>query len=81
MSRRDRLSRYLLNGQFPTDARISDVRALDEEAGWTHDRIHGSHYQVVRPNQRTEVVAVHSEMVRVDVLKKRAKAMTEAREQ
>ena len=53
------------------------MRALFEEVGWQLDRITGSHYQFVKPGKRTEVVAVHDEKVRIDVLKKLARALLE----
>ena len=77
MSRRDRLRRDLLSGQIPIQARISDVQALYEEAGWELDRIAGSHYQFTKPGKRTEVVAVHGEKVRFEALRKLAKALQE----
>jgi predicted RNA binding protein YcfA (HicA-like mRNA interferase family) len=77
MSRRDRLRRDLQDGRIPTQARISDVQALYEEAGWVLDRITGSHYQFVKRGRRTEVVKVHNDKVEIEVLKKLAKAMTE----
>jgi predicted RNA binding protein YcfA (HicA-like mRNA interferase family) len=80
MSRRDRLRRDLLAGQIPIQARISDVQALYEDAGWMLDRISGSHFQFTKPGKRTEVVAVHKEQVRVEPLRNLAKALREATE-
>ena len=77
MSSRDRLRQKLLNGDVPKEARIGDVRALFEEAGWELDRIDGSHYQFTKPGKRTEVVAVHAEKVKIEPLKRLAKALKE----
>ena len=78
VSRRERLRRDLLAGRIPTEATISDVQSLFEEAGWVLDRIAGSHYQFTKENQRTAPVPVHNQRVGFLSLRTLAKVLREA---
>ena len=66
---------------MPSPVPFHKVRKRLKQAGWTLDRIHGSHHIFIREGSPNLVVPVHRNEVRAVYVRQIEKAIEEARRQ